>query len=239
MKLSILMSPKKITRILALIAAGLTLLSFVVLLLRPVLGKIVELFSVGGDRSVPAEYSALLMLFCSVLLAVITLAKWRDDRHYVFHWGVLSLVFLYLFSDQMLVLHNRVSDNLVQPMLDALGYEPTGFIRYPWVLLYGPLVIIFALAYLKFWLNLPSRIRLLFLVAGGLFVGGGLIVEMFNARFEDLYGTGSVVGSAMIHFEELLEMLGPVVFAYALMSYINSALRMEEIIISIGDKGSG
>jgi len=173
------------------------------------------------------------MLLCSVLLATITLAKRQRRDPQTLRWGILSLIFLYLALDDLLTLHERISSTLLQPGLRALGYEPGGFLSYAWVILYAPLLLVFVLAYFRFWLNLPARIRFLFLVAGALFVGGGILVEMFNAWYDSVYGRGTMLTATMTHFEEFFEMIGPSVFVYALLSYLGSTAG--EVRLRIGE----
>lgn len=231
-------SPKKVTLALILASVVLTLVSFAGHLLRSILGEFVRLINVGSELSVPTWYSATLLLLCSVLFATITLAKKQHgDRRALLRWGFLSLIFLYLSLDDMLTLHERISSTLLQPGLHALGYEPGGFLSYPWVILYAPLVLLFVLVYLRFWLNLPARVRFLFLVAGVLFVGGGFLTEMFNAWYASVYGRGTVFTAAMTHLEELLEMLGPSILVYALLSYLG--MDAGEVRLRIREAASG
>lgn len=183
--------------------------------------------NVDHDLSLPSWYSALLLLLASGLLAAITYAKRIEGSHYVRHWAVLSVIFLFLSCDEMLRIHERIANVLIKPALDALGFVPSGILHYPWVLLYGPLVLVFVLAYFKFWLNLPSQIRMLFLVAGAFYVGGALGVELIAAWFDS---AGSDIGVFLAaHAEELMEMLGAVIFAYALMSYLRERLGVKEV----------
>jgi hypothetical protein len=237
--LSIRVSPGKLALFLGLAAAFFTLLSFAGRFLRPIVGDVVSLFGVGNDLSVPSWYSSIVLLFAAVLVAVIALAKIRHRGDYAFRWGVLSVVFLYLSSDEMLRLHESMSGALLQPALAALGYEPSGIFRYPWILVYAPLTLVFVLAYFKFWLDLPSKIRILFFVAGALFVGGAVGAEMVNGLLHDSYGQGGVLYAAMTHLEEFLEMLGIVIFVYALLSYIGSHLNVKEMRISVRDGKTG
>jgi len=234
--LSIDVSSKKVAWALALVALCLTAVSMAGHFLRPVLGEVVRLFGVGSDTGIPAWYSSLALFFASVLVMTIAAArKARGDRRYLYRWTFLSVIFLYLSADEMLALHEKASSTLVQPILKATPYSSSALLNYPWIVLYGPLVLIFALAYLRFWLDLPTRIQLLFFVAGGLFVGGGIVVEVFNGWYAALYGTGDLVAATMTHFEELCEMLGVTVFIYALMSHIGSHLRVSEIQIRLYD----
>jgi hypothetical protein len=234
--LSIDVSPKKVAWALVLLALCLTAASMAGHFLRPVLGEVAKLLSVGSDVGIPAWYSSLALFFASVLVMTIAAArKARGDRRYLYRWTFLSVIFLYLSADEMLALHEKASSTLVQPVLKATPYSSSALLNYPWVVLYGPLVLILALAYLRFWFDLPATTRLLFFVAGGLFVGGGIVVEVFNGWYAAVYGTGDLVAATMTHFEELCEMLGIIVFIYALMAYVGSHLRVGEIQMRLCD----
>lgn len=238
--LSISVSPRKVALFLGLAAAFFTLVSFAGRFLRPIVGEVVSLFGVGNDVSVPSWYSSIVLLFAAALIATIAFAKIQRRGDYAFRWAILSVVFLYLSSDEMLRLHESMSGALLQPVLAALGYEPSGIFRYPWIIVYAPLTLVFVLAYFKFWLDLPSKIRTLFFVAGTLFVGGAVGAEMINGLLDDFYGRGGILYSVMTHLEEFLEMIGIVVFVYALLSYIGgSHLNVNEVRIKVGDGKPG
>ncbi len=237
--LSIRIPPGKIALLLGVAAAFFTLLSFAGRFLKPIVGDVVSLFGVGNDLSVPSWYASIVLLFAAALVAVIALAKIRYGGDYAARWGILSVIFLYLSSDEMLRLHEGMSGALLQPTLEVIGYEPSGLLRYPWVIVYAPLALVFVLAYFKFWLDLPAKIRTLFFVAGALFVGGAIGAEMINGLLHDLYGKGGILYAAMTHLEEFLEMIGIVVFVYALLSYIGSHLNVNEVRISVGDRKPG
>lgn len=234
--MNLLFSPKRTALALAGVAVFLTLVSFVGYLLRPVLGELLKLINLGSDTGVPAWYSSLALLLCSALLAVIAFAKRRHGDRHALRWASLALIFLYLSADEMLRLHERASDKVVQPVFKYLGMEASGLLNYPWIALYAPLVLVFALAYFGFWLALPAKTRILFLIAAALFVGGGIGVEAFNALYDSLYGRGDLVAAMMTHLEELFEMLGVVVFIYALMFYAASDPRLRDLRVGIRDK---
>lgn len=234
--MNLLISPKRAALALASVVAFLTLISFAGYLLRSALGEFLKLISVGSDTGIPAWYSSLALLLCSALLAVIALARRRHEDRYALRWAGLSVVFLYLSTDEMLRLHERASDKLVQPTLRALGVETTGVLNYPWVALYVPLVLVFALAYFGFWFALPMKTKILFLAAGTLFVGGAVGIEVFNALYDSLYGRGNLVAAMMTHLEEFFEMIGVVVFVYALMSYAASDPRLRDLRVGVEDK---
>jgi hypothetical protein len=236
--MSLLFSPKRAALALAGVAALLTLVSFVGYLFESSLGEFVKLISVGSDTSVPAWYSSLALLFCSALLAVTAMARRRNGDRFALRWAGLSLVFLYLSADEMLRLHERASDKVVQPIFKYLGVEAEGLLNYPWIALYAPLVLVFALAYFGFWIALPAKTRILFLAAAALFVGGGIGVEAFNALYDDLYGHEDLVAEAMTHLEELFEMMGVVTFVYALLSYVAADPLLRDLRVGVGEKAA-
>lgn len=87
-------------------------------------------------------------------------------------------------------------------------------------------VIVFLLVYMKFILNLPSKIRILFIVAGIVYILGAIGVELIGGRYYELYGDDNITYTIIIiTIEELLEMAGIVVFIYALSSYIDTELK--------------
>lgn len=95
-------------------------------------------------------------------------------------------------------------------------------------------------AYLRFFFHLPTRQRLLFFVAGALYVGGALILEMLSAFYVDLYGgqnnmTGLQIVAihAITTAEETFEMLGVIVLIYALLTYLRS--RLKDVSFYFGD----
>jgi len=59
-----------------------------------------------------------------------------------------------------------------------------------------------------------------FIMAGVIFLTGALGVEMLGAREADVYGYDTVIYGFLYSLEEMLEMLGVVLFIYALLSYL-------------------
>ena len=92
-------------------------------------------------------------------------------------------------------------------------------------------MVVFVFAYLRFLFGLPARTRRLFLVAGSLYVGGAIGIELVGGRHAYLYGTQNMGYEMIVTFEEFLEMMGIVVFIYALMSYMAEHLNEIRVFI--------
>ena len=241
MKLMLTGSPKNVALILILVAVFLTLVSavaqFIALSLGIANSRTFELLFVGEDESIPAWYSSIMLLFCSVLLAVIAYAKKVAADRYSLHWRALSAIFLFLSVDEGIRIHEKMAP-LGRLMLEGAGLSG-GFVIRAWVVPGAILVLIVALAYSRFIVALPQKTRNLFLLAGLLFVGGAIGMEMLSDFYVNLLGgvvnmsRGQIaVRIAIPYAEESLEMLGVIVFVYALMLHLSA--QAEEVRIRVG-----
>lgn len=156
--LSLSLSAERITRVLLLVAAALVVLSLAIGFVWLLGGPFVRLFYVGADLSLPSWYSALILALASTLLATIACSvRAGESPRYARRWTILAVIFAYLSCDEMLRLHERMTDTALRPALEFMDFAPAGFLYYPWVLVYAPLVAIFALAYLGFWRALDRK----------------------------------------------------------------------------------
>jgi len=123
--------------------------------------------------------------------------------------------------DEAISLHEELGDLTEQLEL----FDAHGYLYFAWVVPYAIALTLFALFYLKFVLALPLATKRLFIVSGVLFVSGAMGIELISANEADINGTDTVFYSALYTVEELCEMIGIVIFCYALMRYI----EMEQI----------
>jgi hypothetical protein len=240
-KVTLTASPKKVALVLILVAVFLLLVSavaqYIALSLDITNSRTFGLLFVGEDESVPAWYSSIMLLFCSFLLAVIAYAKKEAGDRYSLHWSILSAIFLFLSVDEGIRIHEKMA-TLGWLILEGAGLSE-GFVIRAWVVPGAILVLIVALAYLRFLVALPPKTRNLFLLAGLLFVGGAIGMEMLSDFYVNLLGgvgnmsRGQIaVRIAIPYAEESLEMLGVIVFIYALMLHLSD--QAEEVRIRVG-----
>jgi len=227
--LIISISPRKIIQGLGLAILFLIIAHVFVTLYRLLLGRalfgLVWRFDLMSDKSVPTWYASVTLLICFVLLLMISLAKRKVGDRYTHHWEVLSAIFLFLSLDETATIHEW-SGNLV-----SKAFQTSDFLNYPWVIFGVIFVIILVPAYLKFFLDLPAKIKWLFFISGTIYVGGGIGVEMINARHESLHGWENLTYSMMTALEESLEMAGVAIFIYALLLYLRSNVKEVQICI--------
>jgi hypothetical protein len=223
---------KTIVRLLACIIVCLTVASILgqaskFLFGHPALFGLVRLFDVNEENNIPSWYSSISLLFCSVLLGVIATVKSQRRDRFARHWLGLAVLFLLMSVDEAASVHE---------LLIPLGgmFKASGAFLFFWVVPAMVFVVGMLFAYTKFLIALPSKTRDLFLVAGTVFVFGSIGFEMIGAYYFDNFvskdpaafssGWPALSMAIVLAVEELLEMLGVLIFIHCLLSYLNSQI---------------
>lgn len=196
--------------------------------------KVIGKFDLDFERnSVPTWYQSATLLFSSFLLAVIALVRNAEGDKDFRYWGFLSAIFLYLSLDEAVSIHEQ----LTMPL--RTNFELGGIFYLSWVIPAAVFLIIFFFVFLKFLLRLSPQTRYLMIASGGIFVLGAVGVEMVGGNY--LYMTNDLPSYVndfryviITTVEEFLEMLGIVIFIYALLDHLvpeNAAYaeKIEEI----------
>jgi len=217
--MEIKVDPKQVAVAFLWVAAVLTVINSVLLFFYFYLDDdelfgLVGLFDLAIEGNIPTLYSAVAILFCSALLALITHTNWHKPDGKRFYWLGLTILFLFLAIDEGTAIHEAVGEYFERYL------SATGFLYYMWVVPYGIATVVLGLVFFKFVWELPKNTRLHFIVAGTIFLTGVLGIEMLGAREADLHGTETVVYCMLYTLEEMLEMLGIILFIYALLSHL-------------------
>lgn len=178
-------------------------------------------FDLDGEQTVPAFFSSLLLLFAA--LTIFSIASDPRTTALRTHWWVLGAIFAFMAVDEAAGFHEL----LIMPLRSR--FDLPSWLHYAWVIPVAVLVILFALAYLRFLLALPRRYQALFVLAGVLYVGGALGMEMLGAATR-----GSGTYELMMALEETLEMTGATVFIYTLLTY--KGQFGSPVLVRIGDE---
>lgn len=174
-----------------------------------------------GERNFPAYYSSFTLLFSSLLLFIIALSKKNQHNEY-FYWLGLSAIFLYLSLDELLRIHENLSP-LAEKFLSESPYIG-------WWVPVGIILLPLSLIYLRFVFNLQKRTRYLFIISGLIFILGAVGFEILGSIALETNGR-DITYAILYTIEELLEMLGIVIFIYALVSYMSKYLKSITIAI--------
>jgi hypothetical protein len=124
--------------------------------------------------------------------------------------------------DEGAVIHEIFADPLQQ------AFHAGGFFAFGWQILAIPLVAIFGVAYLRFLFHLPGHMQKLFVLACGMYIGGALFADGISASQWSADTGVSMIYLSIATVEELLEMMGVVVFIYGLLRYI---VEMNHLVV--------
>jgi hypothetical protein len=218
MSTRLLVTPKKIATVLSAVVGVLLLANLVCIYLKFVRGnnfQFIRTFYFNTESNIPSLYSSLAIIACAFALFQISGLRMEIEKRRHFNWKILGYVFLFLGVDEFVSIH----ENLTGVTRRAVG-DGAGYLHYAWVL---PYVIVFlgVFGYMaRFFFRLPNWLKLQFLAAGSIFVFGAVGVEMMCGKYEAENGTTNTLTYALLAtLEELLEMVGIILFMHALLRY--------------------
>ncbi|MGL5010394.1 MAG: hypothetical protein ACRC6I_10960 [Paracoccaceae bacterium] len=165
------------------------------------------LFDLSREKNVPAWFSVVLLMLVAVGAAVI----WAVQGARPWFW--LAVLFTYMSLDEATDLHG------LWPMaFDLYGVTDSQFSRFMWVVPGAVFVFVIAALFLRWVLSLPRRTMWYFVVAGAVFVTGGIGFEVVGSLVAraDYFNPAYLVASTL---EEALEMAGVVIMLMGLAAH--------------------
>lgn len=165
------------------------------------------------EPSLCAWFSTCLLLACSATLACLAIASRKQRPFHTASWTALSLLFLGLSLDEAIMIH-EMADNTLRELLNT-----SGPLYFPWVILGFLFAAGVGIAFARFLWTLPRPTLCGMLLSASLFLGGALGMEVASTMGYLHGGFESWGYIASITAEELLEMLGVILFLRTLLVY--------------------
>lgn len=179
---------------------------------------LIHLFDLDEENNLPSWFSASLLLGSAVLLAIIAHFERKSRARCSSKWAILAWTFLYLAVDEAASIHEL----LIRPTDELLGPKlTTGIFSATWVVPALAVAAPFAFSFFRFLLHLPAKVRSLFLLAGTLYIGGAVGLEMISNWYFEQH-LFNLTYSIFVTLEESLEMAGAIVLIHALLLYIEA-----------------
>jgi hypothetical protein len=192
---------------------------------------IIPLFDFDGEFNIPSLFSFGLITFNALLLSLISkhTAVPRKERKY---WRTLSYIFFFLALDEMVSIHERVGLVLHSKMPNVFVLSDSRF----WILPMSFLLLCFLLYFFRFFFGLLAKTKLKFLIAGLLYVTGAIGVEILGDIYMWYHDKPDFFYGLLASLEELLEMIGMILFLEALLTYLQelSESRHFSLDFSVG-----
>lgn len=175
---------------------------------RPV-EVLVRMFSLSYEQNLPTWYATCLLFSCGLLLTAITCGVTARRLPHRRRWAILAVGFFYMSLDEAVELHEH---------LGGL-FGGAGLLYFDWVIPASVVVVLVGIGYWSFLRDLAPRRRRQFLVAGALYIGGAVGVELPLGWWTEQAGSDNVVYALIDWVEEALELLGASVFLFALAEH--------------------
>jgi hypothetical protein len=190
--------------------------------------QLVKLFDLDREFSLPTWYSIILLALSSVMLALIAWTARRSGESMWKYWSVLAAVFVALSIDEQVMAHESIGE-IVGEALNV-----GGLFFFAWVIPGAIVTALFGLAFIPFLRYLPSRTRMMFLLAAVLYVGGALGMETMSGIVASRHGIDNLTYATISSIEESLEILGMSCFLFALIG--EARRRITGVSISFSDQ---
>lgn len=171
-------------------------------------------FAFNAEYCLPAWYTSMLLLLSAGLLIVVTVSGARRGERQIVHWAMLAVMFVGLSIDESTGVH----EVLIEPLRE--GFDLSGPFYFGWVLPGMVVGTLIGLAYLPFLLGQPRRTRTVFVLAGLIYVGGALGMEMVGGEALTIYGENSLAYRIAYCTEEIMEIVGASLFATGLLGHL-------------------
>ncbi len=168
-----------------------------------------ELFDVDEEESVPTWFSSMVLLLAALYLTFVSFIKLRVSDLQAHSWISLSLGFFFLSIDEVAGFHEAINS-----VMDASWAVPGGLLA---------LVLLFTFA--KFLRSLPRVTSRGFILAGAIYVGGAIGVELATEPYLYNDELDTLAYNLWTAVEEGMEMGGVIYFLYVLNLYVGRHLK--------------
>lgn len=180
-----------------------------------------QIFDVDEEDSFPTWYSSMALGLTAVVLAWHAWGnRARAQQEGLIAWRGLAVGFLLLSVDEIAGVHetlNTVTD-------------------FSWAVPGAGLCLVLGLIYLRFLWGLPRRTAVAFIIAGAVFVGGAVGVELLTEPFEENDALDTLPYNIWTAVEESMEMGGVLLFLNALLKHMAAGHEQTTLKIELRNR---
>lgn len=159
-----------------------------------------QIVDVNDEHNLPTWFSGFILLLATGLIGVCARWKTHEKDRMRRRWNVLFWGFLFLSIDEIAGIHETIN-TAIDPSW-AIGGAVIAFLLGIW--------------YIPFLKSLPKRAVIGFVVAGVLYVGGAVGIEIIAEPLD----SDSLAYNLSTMAEEGMEMFGVIVFLRTLLLYM-------------------
>jgi hypothetical protein len=168
--------------------------------------EIQQLFDLDEEQSVPNWYSSAALGVAAALAAAIASRARRTGEQDAARWRAVAWILLYLCFDEVAGVHETVNS------LSSIS----------WTVPFGLVALVVGWWMLPWVLRLPPATRNGLIVAGIVYVGGAVGIELVSSQFFDESNKRQFVYALNTVVEEGCEMLGVVIAIRTLLVHMEN-----------------
>jgi hypothetical protein len=178
-------------------------------------------FYTDSEANVPTYFNTIILFIPAMLFAAIGVWKSSIKDKFSLQWFGLALVFIYLSIDEAAVIHEK----LIKPMRSLFNFEGySGLFYFAWIIPGIAVVLLFMVAYFRFFLHLDNKYKFLFFISLTIYVSGIIGGEMLSGHFAETIGLKNFTYATYTSLEESLEWIGCSLTIYSLLTYLQQYL---------------
>jgi hypothetical protein len=151
---------------------------FVAMYLSPFGHGVHNKFNMDAEVGFPAWFTQTMLFSAAALATSIGYARRKLRDHHARAWLAMGVVLLYLCIDEAVGLHEL----LAEPLRQTLHIQD-GPLFFAWIIPAAFVVFLVSLFFLRFFLSLPVKTRLLLGAAAVTYVGGALGMEIVSGLY--------------------------------------------------------
>lgn len=179
-------------------------------------------FDVDSESNVPTWCSTVLLAGASMLCCVVAGTRRIGQATSSRQWFVLSALMLFLSLDEGAAIHEKIG-HLMEPL------QFRGALYFAWVVPWSAFVVLVAAYFFRFLLKLPPSDRWNIIVAGATYVVGALGLEFVEGLLLTLRGEADLIYEAVATAQELMEMVGVVLFIGVLLRVLGRTVSIQSV----------
>lgn len=217
----ITISPGGVTRVLGVIAAALIVLGILSSIVTHALGRptvfgLVPLFDLDLENTVPAFFSALLLVAIAGCLFLIGRTTAPDDTRSHRTWYAMAAVAGFMAVDEAASIHEL----LIRPTGALLGNE--GVLYFAWIVPGAVAVLLVGLLFGRFVTRLPRATRRILITSALIYGTAVLGVEALGGARASASGMDNLTYDAIVTLEEGLELTALILALHGLLAYLEA-----------------
>jgi hypothetical protein len=166
---------------------------------------LVQHLSLSYEGNVPTWFATVLLFSCALAAARIA----REAVAFRKHWWGVAAVFAYASLDEAAELHEHLGGQ----------FDFRGVLYFDWVIWAAVLLVALAIVFWPFVRALEPKTRTRLIVAGAIYIGGAVLMELPLGWWTDRAGPDTL-GYALIDWvEETMELAGASLALLALLRH--------------------